>query len=151
MKKQTEEKLIKYLRSLILRIMIVIVLFLIMGIMSFTSYSEDHKTSAILTCLGASNDEIKQIYLNESLLIGLISILFSLISSFGLSYLINIIIGNLVGLKNLIAIPIYSFLNIPLLFPLLAIVIGLLFSMLVTIIPIAFSKKISLKEELQTL
>ena len=87
MKKQTEEKLIKYLRSLILRIMIVIVLFLIMGIMSFTSYSEDHKTSAILTCLGASNDEIKQIYLNESLLIGLISILFSLISSFGLSYL----------------------------------------------------------------
>lgn len=37
MKKKTEEKLIKYLRSLILRIMIVIVLFLIMGIMSKSS------------------------------------------------------------------------------------------------------------------
>jgi len=34
MKKKTEEKLIKYLRSLILRIMVVIVLFLILGIIS---------------------------------------------------------------------------------------------------------------------
>ena len=124
---------------------------LIIGIMSFTSYSEDHKTSAILTCLGASNDEIKQIYLNESLLTGMISILFSLVSSFGLSYLINYIINNLTGLTNLISIPIYSFLNIPFLFPLLAIACGLLFSALVTIIPITFSKKISLKEELQAL
>jgi len=38
MKKKTEEKLIKYLRSLILRIMVVIVLFLIMAIMSKSNH-----------------------------------------------------------------------------------------------------------------
>jgi len=39
MKKKTEEKIIKYLRSLILRIMVVIVLFLIMAIMSKSSHT----------------------------------------------------------------------------------------------------------------
>lgn len=125
--------------------------FLIMGIMSFTSYSEDRKTSAILTCLGATNDEISEIYLNESLLNGFISILISLGISYLLSKLINGIVERFVGLSNLIAIPFSSLFNIPYLFPLICVVAGLLICALITLIPISFSKKISLKEELKAL
>ena len=124
---------------------------LIIGIMSFTSYSEDHKISAILSCLGANESEICSIYLNESILNGFISILFSLGASYGLSLLINIIISKYIDLHNIIAIPFSSFLGIPFLFPLLSILIGLLVCILVTSIPVVFSKRISLKEELQSL
>ena len=57
---------------------------LILSIMSFTSFSEDHKISAILSSIGASNNEIQEIYLEESLLNGLISFVFSI----GLSVLL---------------------------------------------------------------
>ena len=124
---------------------------LIMGIMSFTSYSEDRKVSAILSCLGATNDEISEIYLNESLLNELLSLLISLVSSYFLSLGINAIVKKIVGLENLIDIPFLTFMNIPLLFPLLAIMLVLLLSSLITIVPITFSKRISLKEELKSL
>lgn len=124
---------------------------LIMGIMSFTSYSEDRKVSAILSCLGATNDEISEIYLNESLLNGFISISFSLFISYFLSIGINAIVKRIVGLDNLINIPFVSFLNIPFLFPIFALVIGLSLSAFITVIPIIFSKRISLKEELKSL
>lgn len=124
---------------------------LIMGIMSFTSYSEDRKTSAILSCLGATNDEISEIYLNESLLNGFISITISLLSSYFISMGINALIKNIVGLENLIFIPFASLMNIPLFFPLLSVVICLLLCSVITIVPIAFSKRISLKEELKSL
>ena len=124
---------------------------LIMGIMAFTSYSEDHKTSAILTCLGATIDEISEIYLNESLLTGFLSLIVSTIASYLLSMGVNTLIYRFVGLKNLIAIPFYSFLNIPYLLPLLAIVSALLICSFVTLVPIHFSKRVSLKEELQSL
>ena len=123
----------------------------IMSIMAFASYSEDHKMSAILTCLGANNDEIYEIYLNESLLTGFVSLLFSFGLSFFLTTLVNNLIYQIVELKNLIVIPLYSFLNIPYLFPLISIVITILLCFISTIIPILFSKHIVLKEELQSL
>ena len=124
---------------------------LIIGIMSFTSYSEDHKTSAILSCLGASESEICSIYLNESIFNGFISIIISFVSSFGLSLLANFLISRFIDLQNVIAIPFSSFLGIPYLFPLLSLIVGLLVCILVTSTPIIFSKRISLKEELQSL
>ena len=124
---------------------------LIIGIMSFTSYSEDHKTSAILSCLGASESEICSIYLNESIFNGFVSIVLSLGASFGLSILANLLISRFIDLQNVITIPFSFFLGIPFLFPLLSLVLGLVVCILVTSVPIIFSKRISLKEELQSL
>lgn len=124
---------------------------LIMGVLSFASYSEDHKKSAVLTCLGANNDEISDIYLNESVLVSTISVVLSLGASYLLSNLINNLIFNLVELKNLISIPFSSYFGIPLFFPLVLVVGGILVAALATLIPISFSKKIVLKEELQSL
>ena len=124
---------------------------LIIGIMSFTSYSEDHKISAILSCLGASESEICSVYLNESIINGFISLLISFAASYGLSLLINGLISRFIDLQNLVVIPLASFLGIPYLFPLMFLLLNLLICILVTSTPIVFSKRISLKEELQSL
>lgn len=123
----------------------------VMSIMAFASYSEDHKISAILSCLGASNSEIYEIYLNESFTTGFISLLISFVVSYFLSLGINQLIYGVVELENLINIPIFSFLNIPYLFPLLILLITTVLCFISTIVPILFSKRISLKEELQSL
>lgn len=124
---------------------------LIIGIMSFTSYSEDHKISAILSCLGASESEICSIYLNESIVNSFIALVISFGVSYGLSILANNLVSRFVDLQNLINIPFSSFLGIPLLFPLIFLILNLLICILVTSTPIVFSKRISLKEELQSL
>ena len=124
---------------------------LIIGIMSFTSYSEDHKTSAILTCLGADESEICSIYLNESLFNGFVSLVLSFLISMLLEKGINLLITKFIDLNNLIAIPITSFIGIKYFFPLISLLACLLICVLSTSIPIIFSKKVSLKEELQSI
>ena len=121
----------------------------ITSIMSFTNYSEDRKKSAILSSLGAKNGEIEDIYLNESLLSSFIATIFSLIISIPISLIINKIISHKVSLNNLISIPMLKFLNIPLLYPILFIAASFLIVGVATLIPIKFSKRNSIKGELQ--
>ena len=113
---------------------------LILGIISFSSYTEDKKTSAILTCLGANKKDIFFIYFIENLLICSIS----LISTFTISPLL-ILIGNKLintfsGFENMIGFPALIFL--------LLIPCSFLICFLSTYFPLSFSKKISPKEEL---
>lgn len=124
---------------------------IIISIISFASYSEDRKNSAILTSIGASKDNILDIYFKEASLTGLISLFSALFLSFGLAKLINLVIFNLIDLSNLIVIPLKSFLGIPFLFPFI-LFIGLFFLIgLSTIFPISFSKSKTIKGELQSL
>ena len=124
---------------------------IIISIISFASYSEDRKNSAILTSIGASKDNILDIYFKEASLTGLISLFSALFISFGLGKLINLFIFKLIDLSNLIVIPLKSFLGIPLLFPFI-LFIGLFFLIgLSTIFPISFSKSKTIKGELQSL
>ena len=122
---------------------------LIMGIVSFSFYSEDKKTIAILSCLGAKMDNINDIYCVENITIGLIAFLLSIILSPLLQLLINFIVFHLAGFSNIISIPFMKFLKIPFGLPLFVFVGTILVSTLSTMIPILFSKKISLKEELK--
>ena len=124
---------------------------IIISIISFASYSEDRKNSAILTSIGASKDNILDIYFKEAGLTGLISLFSSLVLSLGLSKLINLVIFNLVDLSNLVVIPIWSFLGIPFLFPLILFIGLFLLIGLSTIFPISFSKSKTIKGELQSL
>lgn len=113
---------------------------LILGIISFSSYTEDKKTSAILTCLGASKKEIFSIYFYENLFICLISMISSFIFSPLLALLINQIIFYITLFESILSIPLLAFLII---FP-----STLLICALSTYLPLFFSKRISPKEEL---
>ena len=121
---------------------------LIMGIISLSSYSEDKKTSAILTCLGAKRGDIFSIYFYENLLLGGISLLVSFILAPLLSWIGNKIIFNITGFKNMINIPFLRLLNIPLLFPIVLVSATLLVCLVATYIPLLFSKKVLPREEL---
>ena len=124
---------------------------LILSIISFTSFSEDHKNSAILSSIGASDEQIQDIYVQESMFNGLVSFVLSTVLAIGLSKLVNLIISRFIDLNNLIVIPFMKFMGIKFLLPLI-IIIGIIFIILLsTLIPIYFSKKKSIKGELQSL
>ena len=122
---------------------------MILGIVSFASYSEDIKDSAILLCYGAKRDDIALIYVIESLLLGLISVVLSFLLAFFLSKPINLLIERFTSLINPIDIPFKAFKGHVFLFPLLFMEITMLVCLLATYLPIGLTKKISLKEELK--
>ncbi len=122
---------------------------MIIGIISFASYNEDIKDSAILLCLGAKRDDIALIYIIESMLLGLISILLSFIISSLLTKPINLLINKFTSLIDVIDIPFKRFYNHSFFLPIIIFVGTLLICIVSTYLPIAFSKKISLKEELK--
>ena len=122
----------------------------ITSIMSFTNYSEDRKTSAILSSLGARDSEIRDIYLNESILSAVISTVLSLILSIPIATIANSIVFKKISVNHLIEIPFLKFLNVPLLYPLLFIAATALIAAFATLVPIIFSKKNSIKGELQS-
>ena len=122
---------------------------MIIGIISYASYNEDIKNSAILLCLGARRDDIALIYVIESAFLGLISVVLSFIIAILLCNPINRLIEGYNSLINIIKIPLLSFHGHSLLFPILIVTATLLICFLSTYLPIAFSKKISLKEELK--
>ena len=122
---------------------------LILGIISFASYNEDIKDSAILLCYGAKRDDVALIYVFESLIIGLISVVISFVLGTILTKPVNLLIERFTSLINIIDIPFMSFHNHRLLFPLLIIGATMFICFIATYLPIGFSKKISLKEELK--
>ena len=122
---------------------------MIIGIISFASYNEDIKDSAILLCLGARRDDVALIYIIESIFLGIISVFLSLIIAILLTKPINILIHRFTSLIDVIDIPFSRFFNHALLLPIIIFVGTILICILSTYLPIAFSKKISLKEELK--
>ena len=122
---------------------------MILGIISFASYNEDIKDSAILLCYGAKRDDIAMIYVFESIMIGLISVTLSFVVSILLVKPINLLIEKATSLIDIINIPLLSFRNHTLLLPFLIFGATLFVCTIATYLPIGFSKKISLKEELK--
>ena len=120
----------------------------ILGIVSFSSYSEDKKNSAILSCLGAKKEEVFSVYLYENIAIGLISLGLAFLISPSLSMMANFIIFKFTSFANMITIPFMLFMGKKFLFPLIMFISTFFICMVSTYIPLFFSKKISLKEEL---
>lgn len=122
---------------------------LILGIISYFSYSQDRKRSAILSALGASRGDIAKIYLYENLLIGLFAYFVTIILSFPLTLLINKIVKKITSLDNLVRIPYYLFTSFKYDY-LVILLLGIIFIILIsTFLPILFSKKISISKELR--
>ena len=138
----------EYALFLFLAIGIVGTLF-ILTIISFTNYSEDRKVSAILSSIGARDSDIENIYVNENLYSGFISLVLSLTLSYPLSLLINKIIYKYINVSQIIDIPYKSFLNIPFLYPLAITVVIIFLITIATVLPIKFSKRRNLSLELK--
>ena len=122
---------------------------MIIGIISFASYSEDIKSSAILLCLGAKRDDVALIYVIENLIVGLISIILSFILSILLTNPLNLLIEKYTSLLSIINIPFKVFHGRTFFLPIALLVGTVSICFLATYLPILFSKKISLKEELK--
>ena len=121
---------------------------LILGIVSFSSYSEDKKIIAILSCLGASRNDITDIYVLENIIVALISLTISFIASPLLSLLANLILLKTIGFSSMVVIPFSQVFGVPLFLPILTILITIFVATFATLLPIIFSSKISLKKEL---
>ena len=122
---------------------------MILGIVSFASYNEDIKDSAILLCYGAKRDDVAMIYVFESIVIGLISVAISFIVSVFITKPVNLLIERFTSLIDPINIPFMRFHNHTLFFPFLIVGATLFVCTIATYLPIGFSKRISLKEELK--
>lgn len=132
-------------------IICIIGVLLILGISSFSSYCDDKKKSAILTCLGAKKREIYLLYIGESFLTAIISFCLSIPLSLMLAKILNPIITRATDVSNLITIPLDTINGMPLLLPLIILGVVLFISLVVTILPIKFSKNNDIKSELQSL
>ncbi|HHT66641.1 MAG TPA: ABC transporter ATP-binding protein/permease [Erysipelotrichaceae bacterium] len=122
---------------------------MIVGIISYASYSEDIKDSAILLCLGAKRKDIASIYIFESMMLGFISLIISFCVATLLIKPFNLLIQNFTSLIDVIDIPFMIFKGRTLLFPSLIVIVTTLICIVATYLPIVFSKKISLSEELK--
>ncbi len=125
--------------------------FLILGISSFSSYVEDKKRSAILSSMGASKSSINSLFIYENLLLGICATIVSIIISIPLSKLINLIVYKMTSYKDMIYLPYLSFLGHRFFFILIIILLTFLTTLIFTGVPIILSKKISIKDELQSL
>ena len=123
---------------------------MIIGIISFASYNEDIKESAVLLSLGAKRDDVAALYLFENFLLGIISLVLSFIITTFIEKPLNSLIEHFTTLIDIVDIPFKSFMGKPFLFPLIIIVSALFICLIATYLPIMFSKKISLKEVLNT-
>ena len=122
---------------------------LIIGIISFASFCEDIKDSAILLCLGAKRDDVTMLYVIENMIIGSIGLALSFAFSMLLENPLNLLVERLTSLTNIVNIPFQTFHHRTFLFPILITFGAYAICFIATYLPIAFSKRISLKEELK--
>ncbi len=121
----------------------------ILGMISLSTYIENKKNSAILTCLGARQRSIQSIYLTENYLLIFISIVLSIALSLVSQIVLNNIINKRFALDNLISIPFSAFYNVPFGLILFLLVIALFFSTIFTLTPMLIYRHISLSDELR--
>lgn len=121
----------------------------ILGMISLSTFIENKKNTAILTCLGSRNSSIYNLYLSENFLIVVVAYLLSIILSYFSQDKLNSILFNKFGLNGLISIPFLKWCNIQFGLVIISFLIAFVFSILFTIVPIIFYRKLSLSDELR--
>ena len=128
---------------------IVLGVVLIIGIISFSSYSEDIKKIAIYYCFGASKNQVSDIYSNHNLLINILSISISLVSLPLITFILNKFLFNFIGIKEIIP-NLITVSNPKLLFLMFsAILLSLGITFLSSSLPIYFASGLKISEELK--
>lgn len=122
---------------------------LILGMISLSSFLQNRKNAAILTCLGSRNSSIYKIHLLENYIIIAISFWLSLVFSDYLQKFLNPLLSKKFSLSNLIDIPFENFLNIRFGLIIFLAVAVVVISTLFTIIPMVFYRHGYITEELR--
>ena len=116
--------------------------------LSFSSFLERKKEAAILLSLGASFSSIISVYVYESMLVSLFSMLLAFLFSMVVQTCLNPILENVTKIKSLISIPFSSFLNVNFLLIILSILLSLILPFIGTSLPMITFKRNTLVEEL---
>ena len=121
----------------------------ILGMISLSSFLQDRKNTAIMTCLGSRNSSIYNLHLIENYIMIAISFILSLFISFYAQKFLNPYLSNKFALSNLITIPFESFYNVQygLIIFLAAIVV--ISSTLFTMVPMLIYRHGFITEELR--
>lgn len=121
----------------------------IIGMLALSSFIEQKKESAILTCLGARDSTISSIFLEENYLLIFLAIILAIGVSFPLEMVLNKLFYQTFMLENLIRIPIMSFLGFPFIFAPLLCLVAILVSTIFVAVPLGIYKTKSVVEELR--
>ncbi len=117
---------------------------LIVGIIAYSSYCEDHKRIASLKAMGASSDNILDIYITENLFIAILSIGLSILLFIPIQNISYKVIERFTGIELT-----YGFVNGSFIPFLLISLIMVLSSILSVVFPVIFCKKIPIAKELK--
>lgn len=121
----------------------------ILGMISLSTFISNKKNTAILTCLGARNSSIFNLYLTENFLVVLLAFVSSGFLALLLQNVLNPIIYSKFVLNNLIKIPFKNFLGIPFGLVLILFSVASVFSAIFTLTPMLFYRHKSLADELR--
>lgn len=121
----------------------------ILGMISLSTFLENKKNTAILTCLGSRNSSIYSFHLFENFLIIVFSFISSIFFSNFLGSKINEIIYSKFSLQNIITIPFKNYLGIPFGLVLILGAIAIICSTLFTLTPMIIYRHNSLTDELR--
>lgn len=121
----------------------------ILGMISLSTFIENKKETAIMTCLGSRNSSIYNLYLLENLLLIFVSFIFSIFGGILLQKILNPFLHKKFGLSELISIPFLEFFGVPFGLMLLVLSIAIIFSIVFTITPMVIYRRKSLGNELR--
>lgn len=120
----------------------------IIAMTSFASFLNEKKNAAILSILGADDEDIEKIFVRPKIFLSLIASSLSFLLALSMTYIFNLIFFNVFGVENLLTIPFSSYLGIPFLLPILIYSLSLAFCYLSTKIPLLYHRKNALYLEL---
>lgn len=121
----------------------------ILGMISLSSFLQNRKNVAIMTCLGSRNSSVYSLHLYENYIVIGFAYLTSILLAIYLQKLLNPFISSKFSLTNLIAIPFKSFLGIRFGLVILLAFLILICSTIFTIVPMFFYRHGFITEELR--
>ena len=121
----------------------------ILGMISLSTFLENRKNTAILTCLGARNSSIYSIHLTENYLVVFLSFILSVFLANFLQSKLNDLFYSKFMLKNLISMPLKMYFGIPFGLIIFLGLIAIVCSTLFTLIPMIIYRHNSLADELR--
>lgn len=121
----------------------------ILGMISLSTYIECKKRTAILTCLGARNKTIYDLFLSENYLLIICSIFTSFLVSPIFQKIVNLFLERRFNLTNLVNIPFLNFGGINCGLQLFSIFLSMLVSTIFTLTPMIIYRNKFLSDELR--
>lgn len=121
----------------------------ILGMISLSTFLENKKETAIMTCLGSRDKSIYWLYLEQNYILIFISFVLSILLAINLQKLLNPLIYEKFGLTSLISIPFSNTYVVPFGLVIGLFIVAVVFSTLFTIIPMLFYRKNSIADELR--